>query len=164
MQMLVYLHPFNFKFQTIVMAKHRITENGHMMWFETDEEYIDYLNEKEKERLSLERAEKERAKRKIKRRAYGCLSVFILIIIIAVMGTCAEKKGKEKNSKDTTNSEQITKNETRTSQAAHKSAKQMPDDTPIIETAEETNPPEPETETPTEGEPAILTFDSNFKW
>ena len=28
------------------MARHRINEDGHMLWFDTDEEYYSYLNHK----------------------------------------------------------------------------------------------------------------------
>ena len=41
------------------MAKHRINQNGHIMWFDTDEEYYNYLDMQDQ----LEKRERQRGRR-----------------------------------------------------------------------------------------------------
>lgn len=51
------------------MARHRINENGHMMWFDSDEEYKEYL--------------------KSKKGGYGCIWISIIILILGgAVSTC----------------------------------------------------------------------------
>lgn len=72
------------------MAKHRINENGHLIWFDTDEEYYDYLYEKQQVREQYE--EGLRKKRLLK---YKIL--FTLIIPIVLFVTFIELYGKNHN-------------------------------------------------------------------
>ena len=77
-------------------------------------------------------------------------------------------KDNEKNTKESTMPEVIAKSDNGTSQAGNTKAKQKSDDVLIVENSEELNSSETEPnndpQPTTAGEPAILTFDSNFKW
>lgn len=61
------------------MARHRINEGGHLIWFDTDEEYNDYLYEKQQVQEQYEN--KLRKKRLLK---YKILLTLIIPIVIFV--------------------------------------------------------------------------------
>lgn len=63
----------------IIMARHRITENGHMMWFDSDEEYHAHLQKQEDIRRQQEEAEEAELVEKIKK-----IAVFVITLVVFV--------------------------------------------------------------------------------
>ena len=59
------------------MARHRITENGHMMWFDSDEEYHAHLQKQEDIRRQQEEAEEAELVEKIKK-----IAVFVITLVV----------------------------------------------------------------------------------
>ncbi len=57
------------------MAKHRINENGHIMWFDTDEEYYNYLDMQ---------AQLEKRERKLGRRIRLIIALIALIMLLII--------------------------------------------------------------------------------
>ena len=55
------------------MARHRINKNGHMMWFDSDKEYYDYL-------AAVEQQEKERKLKKNRKRITVIATIVILLV------------------------------------------------------------------------------------
>lgn len=80
------------------MARHRINENGHMIWFD-DDEYYEYLERKAelRKRQEEEAAEEENANMMLK---VGCF--VIVLIFLGILGLCSSSnKKKEKKVKET---------------------------------------------------------------
>ena len=77
------------------MARHRITENGHMMWFDSDEEYYAHLRKQEDIRRQQEEAEEAELVEKIKK-----IAVFIITLVvlgaICIFWNAVENLGKPK--------------------------------------------------------------------
>ena len=57
------------------MAKHRINENGHIMWFDKDEEYYNYLDMQ---------AQLEKRERKLGRRIRLIIALIALIMLLII--------------------------------------------------------------------------------
>ena len=88
------------------MARHRINEDGHMMWFDTDEEYYAYLQEqedlrKEQEEIRKRQMEEEEILKQKRERMeeeqmdnsfktiLKCIPLVILLIaLFSVIGDC----------------------------------------------------------------------------
>ena len=78
------------------MARHRITENGHMMWFDSDEEYYAHLRKQEDIRRQQEEAEEAERVEKIKK-----IAVFVITLVIlggiGILYDAIERRSSERN-------------------------------------------------------------------
>ena len=61
------------------MAKHRINENGHMIWFDTDEEYYAHLDKQAQSEY-----EERKRERQIGRRIRFAMALIIFIILLII--------------------------------------------------------------------------------
>ena len=68
------------------MARHRINEDGHLMWFDTDEEYNDYLYEKQQ--VQEQHEKNLRKKRLLKYKIFLTLfiPIFLFVLFIIMYG------------------------------------------------------------------------------
>ncbi len=63
------------------MAKHRINVNGHLMWFDSDEEYYEYLAQVRQARENLEKANRIRRRKKIRNWTTTIICIFIIMFL-----------------------------------------------------------------------------------
>ena len=75
-----------------IMARHRINEDGHMIWFDSDEEYYSYLLRKDLEEAKKRRIEQLRIleeKKKERRAIWNTVKVYVVLsadIMVVALG------------------------------------------------------------------------------
>jgi protein TonB len=85
------------------MARHRINEDGHMIWFDDDDEYNAYLEEKAELRRKQEEAAAEEAAEEEKVDTILKVGCFVIVLIfLGILGLCSSSnKKKEKRGEET---------------------------------------------------------------
>lgn len=63
------------------MAKHRINVNGHLMWFDSDEEYYEYLENVRQARENQEKAIRIHRRKKFRNWTTAIICIFIIMFL-----------------------------------------------------------------------------------
>lgn len=65
------------------MAKHRINVDGHLMWFDSDEEYYEYLARVQQARENQEKAIRIHRRKKVRNWIASIICIFIIMFLAA---------------------------------------------------------------------------------
>ena len=77
------------------MARHRINEDGHMIWFDDDDEYNADLEEKAELRRKQEEAAAEEAAEEEKVDTILKVGCFVIVLIfLGILGLCSSSNKK----------------------------------------------------------------------
>ncbi len=63
------------------MAKHRINVDGHLMWFDSDEEYYEYLARVQQARENQEKAIRIHRRKKVRNWIVAIICIFIIMLL-----------------------------------------------------------------------------------